>query len=210
MPSQTHCIRGHEYDVVGVYVKKNGTRDCLACRHQRSAERNARRDAERKARRKKRDYVVPDSVGLSWAAGFFEGEGTVTLTRSGGRRRPWLTRLLVSVANTDRSSIEFFADAWGGRVRTRKQPSPASKVPYEWSIGGQRAAFFVEDLLPYLRTDRVRAKFEVALESQAVRWSAIKSPATRERLADLLTEMRRLNHRGVPDSPPTIDHEDDQ
>lgn len=29
---KTHCNRGHEYDVGGVYVEKNGKRHCRACR----------------------------------------------------------------------------------------------------------------------------------------------------------------------------------
>jgi hypothetical protein len=96
---------------------------------------------------------------------------------------------------TDREAIEFFRGRWGGKVRPRKPSTKKAKAAFEWTLAGTQAAFFLRDLLPYVRTTRVRAKIELVLRSEEVRRA---DPAhAREALHRMMIEIRVLNKRGV-------------
>lgn len=56
---QTHCLRGHEFDVANTYIKGNGTRRCLACQKLRASER---------WRLRKEAIAMQQNQGSSWAA----------------------------------------------------------------------------------------------------------------------------------------------
>jgi hypothetical protein len=44
---QTHCVKGHPYEGTNVYLRKNGTRECRACRNAFQAAYKRRKKLER-------------------------------------------------------------------------------------------------------------------------------------------------------------------
>jgi hypothetical protein len=137
---------------------------------------------------------------LHWAAGLFEGEGTFTMSKNGGKKRPYLTRSLASVANTDQEIVQFFADRWGGKVRKRKCCPPA-KQAYEWSVTGAQAWVFATDVLPFLRTNRVKTKARLLIEAEEFRRRNARRghefPQTVQKLHEYVEAFRLLNQRGI-------------
>lgn len=130
-----------------------------------------------------------------WAAGLFEGEGTVTLS-SAGRRG--YTRLAVIVASTDPEIIKFFHDRWPGVVRSFRPRSTArARQAFEWRLSGPRAAEFLCDIREYVRTGRVMAKIDLGLLSQAARIHGRSKPGAAEQQRAWAAQMRVLNKRGV-------------
>ena len=94
---------------------------------------------------------------IKWAAGLFEGEGSITLGR---------TAVLLRLSSTDQDVVKTFARVVGtGTVRV----APRSltwrwKVVWEWEIGRQAEAREVlEAFLPYLHSRR-SARAQQALE----------------------------------------------
>lgn len=136
-------------------------------------------------------------VELSWAAGLFEGEGTITIAI---RRSDTTYRLLCIVGNTDREVIEFFHVRWGGGDQPVYGDRPGRKPAWTWSVSGPKAEEFLRDIQPYLRTERVKKKCELGLrfrdhQSNLKRvWS---HPQYRETQTRMYEEMRVMNRRGV-------------
>lgn len=137
-----------------------------------------------------------DVVDLAWAAGLFEGEGTVRINTATKRN---LGHLIVSVVNTDRSTVEFFQDRWPGTLRGATGLNPLKQRPaWVWTVAARKAAAFLTDIQPYLRSERVRRKAALGLEFQAQKartnWV---SDEYRETQWLFFMEMKELNLRGV-------------
>ena len=176
---------------------RKGKRACRACNAERQRQWNA---AQRKANAVKRGMRFAacraqgaDRETLAWLAGLFEGEGTITLIA----RRDSFTHLLVSVTSTDFEVVERFNAVWPVRRLHRKAGTATAKPAWVWRMTSMKAAAFVTDILPFLRTARVEAKARLALQSQAARLPGAQRPDQyRETQMGFLREMRRLNHRG--------------
>lgn len=132
---------------------------------------------------------------LHWAAGLFEGEGTITIAL---RSSDETYRLVVTMGNTDPEVVAFFQDRWPSWVQPAYGERPGRKPAWTWTAAGPRAEAFVRAIQPYLRTARVRAKAELALAFRG----AQGQPGRRkyghtEIQRRLYAAMRVLNRRGV-------------
>lgn len=143
------------------------------------------------------ERVQADALTCAWVAGMFEGEGTVTIN-SGGRR-PY-TRIVVSVTSTDHDMIDVLQQYWpASRITSRTpQNSPHARIAWTWSLSSYRASVFLQDILSFIRTKRVRAKMELALEAHAAkRRGGHKSEEYHATQEAFLARMRVLNKRGA-------------
>jgi hypothetical protein len=134
---------------------------------------------------------------LSWAAGIFEGEGTVTIAV---RRSNETYRLLCMVGNTDTEIVDFFHERWGGWKQPAYGERPSRQPAWYWTAAGPTAGRFLWDIYSYLRTERVRRKvrtaflFRAGQSSQRRIWSR---PDYKPRQRELYLDMKELNRRGV-------------
>lgn len=103
-----------------------------------------------------------------YEAGFFDGEGSITIQRVGRSRQAF--QLEVNVASNDKESIELYRH-WGGRLHiyeagTRQHGETgirnARTKSYALFFERDEAEGLLTDLLPYLRLKRKQA--EIALE----------------------------------------------
>lgn len=146
-----------------------------------------------------------NAADLAWAAGMFEGEGSVRIN-SPTRRN--LGALLCDLPNTDREVVAFYQNGWPGYMREVTAPTNPRQRPYwRWRVAALVAARFLTDVLPYLRTERVRERALLGLEFQAGKsttHAVCRSPEYAERQRSYYERMRTLNRRGV--ITVTIDH----
>lgn len=103
-----------------------------------------------------------NEIGLAYIAGFFDGDGCVTIIRhknklsSGG----YAYYLKVEIAQKIMLYLfEELLETYGGKIRQTKQPA------HFWGILGDKAVTFLQDILPYLRIKQREAK--VGIEFQA-------------------------------------------
>jgi hypothetical protein len=131
---------------------------------------------------------------LAWAAGMFEGEGSVRVNVPTRRN---LGALLVDIANTDAEIVAFFQARWPGYMRPVRGTGNRRDF-YVWRAAALVAARFLNDVLPYLRTARVREKALLGLDFQAQKTSGAErltaEYAARQR--DYYDRMKLLNRRG--------------
>lgn len=81
-----------------------------------------------------------------YAAGLFDGEGSVSISRSGDR--VWLS---VRLSISHRDVLEEFEEHWGGYVRIH---SKRCNTVHQWYMHGTLAEDFLTDVLPYLRVKK--------------------------------------------------------
>jgi len=74
-------------------------------------------------------------MNLDWAAGFFDGEGTVGLWKNNKHRR-----LTVSVSQNSAKPLQLFCDLVGaGSVRGPYKSTNGDKYHYQWAASGEEA-----------------------------------------------------------------------
>lgn len=98
-----------------------------------------------------------------WAAGLFEGEGSVALIRPKKQVRP---RWALSLEMTDEATVRLFASIFGLgiRVYARRPRGPLAKLPrWSWRIDRKAHVYYVlAQLYPFLQ-ERRRARAREAL-----------------------------------------------
>lgn len=93
------------------------------------------------------------STELAYLAGFFDGEGTIGVHKSGHGGKYSYFRMAVS--NTNREIIQMFQDRFGGSVG-EKRPEWASnrlqkKMMWTWTVCGDQAWDCYYALRPFLK-----------------------------------------------------------
>lgn len=132
---------------------------------------------------------------LAWAAGMFEGEGSIRINIATKRSTG---SLMVDMVNTDPEVIAFYQTRWPGHMRW-VAGSGNRRDFYRWRIAATVAARFLNDIMPYLRTHRVREKALLALDYQAQKSklsTVNRSPEYGERQLWFYDRMAALNRRG--------------
>jgi hypothetical protein len=80
---------------------------------------------------------------LGWAAGFFDGEGTVAFRKG----KPQY----IGVINTHYPALERFKECVGGLGRIAPQKTPEGHLPaWTWRLGGADSRAIIARLRPYL------------------------------------------------------------
>lgn len=86
---------------------------------------------------------------ISWLAGFFDGEGSVSLSHSpnGSKTGNRIFRLQVTLSQKDGKYLREAQQLFGGRVVYHRHCN-------QWMTSGPVAAKFLRTVLPYLRVKR--------------------------------------------------------
>lgn len=144
--------------------------------------------------------ISPDlspECDLAWAAGLFEGEGTITIARRG---QDDTYRLQAMVGNTDEQVVDYFHHRWGGWKTPFYGKRPGRQPGWMWLSTAGTAETFVRDIEPYLRTLRVWHKARIALHfrrHQATWRGPASDPDYKVNQRSVYLEMRYLNRRGL-------------
>src|SRR5206468_1125149 len=102
----------------------------------------------------------------AYAAGFFDGEGSVQISKKGEREFV----LRITAANTNRESMLFFRGRWGGSVYEKKPRNPRHKVSWHWQLSAQQALIFMRDIQPYARIKQPQLDLGIEFQSISRRW----------------------------------------
>jgi len=192
---RTVCPYGH----LKTYVDPSGRPHCRVCND--AAQRRlqeAKRQARLRARRQRlAERPMPPKAERVWAAGHFEGEGTITIVSGGSNSLP-IPR--VSLVSTDKSVIDFFHDRWPGYLRSciPKSVNGLAREAFIWQLKANDAVEgFILDIQPYLQTERVRTKADLILEDIRERVQLRRTDEVVQRRWERMARMRALNRRGI-------------
>jgi hypothetical protein len=93
-----------------------------------------------------------------WAAGFFDGEGCVSIVRQVkyGKAYHWLD---ISVYQNHSASLALLRELFGGSVRPEQNA-------WKWRACGPTAGAALREMLPYLRVKRGQAAVAVSFQAR--------------------------------------------
>lgn len=85
-------------------------------------------------------------------AGFFDGEGSISIVKSHAERRLPSYTLHVYIGSVNKDALETFADLFGGVVKACKTSAHLHRQQmFGWNVGEWRALRFLNTLKPFLR-----------------------------------------------------------
>lgn len=129
---------------------------------------------------------TPTSSKLDFAylAGFFDGEGTVSLIQFIGHgHQQYASRVFVT--NADKPMLDMFVHYFGGKVREHQKPN---KQCYRWELAKNTdREHFILQILPYLIVKKEEA--DIVLEFLRLRSTEAKSQ--RKNLYDRLKKVKQ-------------------
>lgn len=100
-------------------------------------------------------------IEKAWAAGFFDGEGSILIMNPSPKTG---FRLRISCAQKiHRRPIDKLQSIWGGIIRED------SRKIFTWKASGRQAMEFLQDILPYLNLTVKNEQAAIAIEFQSLR-----------------------------------------
>lgn len=145
---------------------------------------------------------MPTLVDTAYMAGILDGEGYVGITQVGTKENPQ-TVSRVRIAMTDKNVIEWVHANWpssGIKIDFRSRKSLAHYKDQHWvQWTGQRAADFLQELLPFLKVKRDQALLVIELANRKSLRKPYSKKDSSEVEADLAAfiKIKELNQRGV-------------
>ena len=99
---------------------------------------------------------ITDNTNLSWMAGFFDGEGTIGITRVKRHIRnvTYSYCLRTAIGNTEKNLLEPFVARFGGKLAIKKVNSINAAQCFSWSLHANKAIPFLLAILPYIKSDK--------------------------------------------------------
>lgn len=100
--------------------------------------------------------MTNDTLITAWAAGLFEGEGTIGIIKG---------RVRVAIHMTDYDVLEKLRDNFGGQIYNTKKQKDHHKQSWVWTITStENAMSFLMDIEPYLGSRR-KARIDEAVNA---------------------------------------------
>lgn len=159
-------------------------------------------DMDKPASGEERDFLL-------WFAGFFDGEGTISIQRNRRRQRLWSPSycLIIRVYNTDKATIELIRHHLPeGHVAKRLRIRRAHKPYYEWYAQGNKALAILRRLYPFLVTKKEKATLAIKFQEDIhlmgqMGYDAKGVPfGVAKRWEDYYQRMKDLNRKGEANS----------
>jgi len=144
-------------------------------------------------------------VTNSYAAGLFDGDGTVTMSKRSKASKARGYQITAAIYNTEETLMKMLVKEFGGFIYR-----PPRKNVFNWIIGSKQVRLFLERIIPFLIIKKQRV--ELALQAVRVQSEgkvlAYGNKNARYILPDhivakvegLKQEMLRLNERGVTEA----------
>ena len=130
------------------------------------------------------------NTGRAYMAGFFDGEGCVTISRPRSRSN---YQLEVNIGNTNREVLEWVQRNYGGRLHRMRKHIYYKPISV-WQVSGEEAIDFLQLILPFLKVKRTAssASSQFPLWGRRGRGHEIPEEVKRERqwLSDAILSIR--------------------
>ena len=142
-----------------------------------------------------------------YLAGFFDGEGSISITaRKSARSRSLVYRLQVSVSNTDPQNLRLLRRAWGGEIYVQRAylDNRHKRICYAWHLIVRATnPVFLKEIIPYLKMKRPQAELALkfldeCFDTPGHHFHPIPVKIHRLR-AKYKKQMSEMNHRNIAD-----------
>ena len=133
---------------------------------------------------------------IAYTAGIIDGEGSIWPQKihCGSRGGNAIT---VSVGMTSETIPQWLSETWGGTYYFYKSKKPHCKDKWTWFLSSDRAVYFLQIILPYLKLKQKQAR--IAIDLQIARSKRRPRRATEEEKeieTYQINLMKELNRKG--------------
>ena len=136
-----------------------------------------------------------DDLDLAYIAGFFDGEGSITISNrvaSSCRSLSPNHTVTVSVGNTDPTVVSILHKEFGGSLSFAKAKRENHKDIYQWQISARGACVFLSAIRPFLKMKHKQADI-------AINFQESKPPYSKTRLTDEVIAWREEQKKKIQD-----------
>jgi len=112
--------------------------------------------------------IEPTEMDKSYAAGFMDGEGSITIAAP-NNQRGWYPK--VQISQVDPAPLVWLQQRWGGslhavrRTYLREKHGQKASDIWLWQVSTQMCVRFLDDLLPFLRVKKPAAENALLLRN---------------------------------------------
>lgn len=99
-----------------------------------------------------------------WAAGFFDGEGCISVAQ---HKKRGYCALNMTVFQTIKEPLEVLAHLFGGSIRPRRA-SGTSRSGWVWSLCGADTISACNEMLPFLMVKTAQARLAIVFQTRKV------------------------------------------
>ena len=137
-----------------------------------------------------------------YVAGFFDGDGSVSITKAAVQRGAWSARyyLSVNLTNTNRSILELVVEIYGGCIK-EKPHKEGWKTAWLFAASHRGAAQFLTSIAPYVFIKRERVELALEFQSWNNSLGSFRGVGVPKEIAErrevYFLRMKELNKRGV-------------
>jgi hypothetical protein len=146
----------------------------------------------------------PEATDWAYAAGFVDGEGCISVTRSFSPPRDrYLYGVCAVVANRDRDVLDWMQTTWGGWLVKFSTRADGARTCWNWrSPTGLSAKPFLSGIRPWLRVKALQCDNAIEMigllqRSRRTLGRARLPQAWLDEQEKLYWIQRELNHRGT-------------
>lgn len=134
---------------------------------------------------------LPKEQFLVWCAGFFDGEGCISI-RHNSRGH---SSLQVDLTQCVREILDQVQAEFGGTVHTRKSVNPKWRTAYNLTFQAKTAKYFLEAIYPYLYIKKKQARLALEFYTTVGLSATKRLPANIIKLrGDIKAQISLLNH----------------
>jgi hypothetical protein len=130
------------------------------------------------------------SSHLGYLAGFFDGEGCISITKGKNHLGNTQYSLRVIVSNTNDYVLKLFKFSFGGRIQKRKLSRPNWRDCYAWELSSTKAYDFLKCIHPYLVIKKAEAELAFEFQEHQSTYTGNNLKCDKEELA--LRESQRI------------------
>lgn len=139
---------------------------------------------------------IPSPADCAYAAGFFDGEGSIQLMAPNKKFGTHI-RLKVEISQVDPRPLLWLSERFGGPVRQSDKRSVGTRrrIVYRWYLCGRNALGFLALVRPHLIVKADQADLAHSFYKTVQRKGGIRVPLSPEALAERLrikAEIKRL------------------
>ena len=135
----------------------------------------------------------------SYLAGFFDGEGSVSLIRVGKSKS---FQVVVAITNTDLTILERIKEVFGGDIFKGKRIKSNHKERHVWRVSSKAAYTFLLEIYPYSLMKQERIKLALKFQQRIINRNGLKDRVHLTEEEHLLRldynkKMTLLNKKGI-------------
>jgi len=118
-----------------------------------------------------------------YAAGFFDGEGSISIACIQRKSRNPEYHIRIQMSNTDLSVLEKFKEMFAGQIYLIRKRNPNHTQAWKWSVGTAQSMLLLEQLLPHLVIKKKQAQLALEFRDHQLTFFRNQKFLTKEEVA---------------------------